>query len=29
VCEDCGHFPMVDDPASFIAAIDQGFATLG
>jgi len=28
VCEDCGHFPMIDDPAAFIAAIDEGFATL-
>jgi pimeloyl-ACP methyl ester carboxylesterase len=25
VCEDCGHFPMVDDPAAFVAAIDKGF----
>ncbi len=29
VCEDCGHFPMIDDPHAFIAAIDKGFATLG
>ena len=28
VCEGCGHFPMIDDPSAFIAAIDQGFATL-
>ena len=28
LCEDCGHFPMIDDPAAFIAAIDEGFATL-
>ena len=25
VCEDCGHFPMIDDPAAFVAAIDKGF----
>jgi 3-oxoadipate enol-lactonase len=25
VCEDCGHFPMIDDPAAFCAAIDRGF----
>lgn len=25
VCEDCGHFPMIDDPAAFCAAIDKGF----
>ena len=29
VCEGCGHFPMIDDPVAFIAAIDKGFATLG
>jgi 3-oxoadipate enol-lactonase len=27
VCEDCGHFPMIDDPEAFIAAIEKGFAT--
>ncbi len=27
VLDDCGHFPMIDDPAAFVAAIDKGFAT--
>lgn len=22
----CGHFPMIDDPAAFCAAIVKGFA---
>ncbi len=25
VLEDCGHFPMIDDPGAFVAAIDKGF----
>ena len=25
VCDDCGHFPMIDDPQAFCAAIDSGF----
>jgi 3-oxoadipate enol-lactonase len=29
VCDDCGHFPMIDDPAAFCAAIDKGFALKG
>ncbi len=25
VLDDCGHFPMIDDPQAFCAAIDKGF----
>jgi magnesium chelatase accessory protein len=28
VLHDCGHFPMIDDPEAFCAAIDRGFAEL-